>query len=179
MRKLLFALIVLLGLGSPVLASSTEQWIAGNGVGLTWTDVCGVEVKTTAITAGNAVQCSVVVTNATALDIFADFSVNIASVTTAANAPYIGLYLYPLNEDGTTYGDGQFGSAASGSTLAGQYFACAIPAVASATAAVVGNCRGVILPPGSFKMVFYNNLGVATTSSGNSVQYRTYNRQAH
>jgi hypothetical protein len=159
-------------------ASSTEQWVGGNGQGLTWGAICGSEVTTTSVASGNAVLCSVSVTNGTALDIFADFSVNLASVTTPAGALWIGVYIYPLNEDGSTYGDGLFGSAAAGPPDA-SYLGCSIKVTPSVTAAIVGMCRAVVLPPGTFKVVFYNAAGIATASSGNTVDYRTYNRQQH
>lgn len=158
--------------------AASEKWIAGAGAGLTWADACGAEVTTTAVTAGNAVQCSVVVTNGTALDVYARFSIHVASLTTVAGSPYVGLYIYPLNQDGTTYGDGRFGSAAAGPPLA-NYMACSVPAPASTTAAVEGSCSGVVLPPGSFKIVFYNNLGAATPSSGTVLKYQTYNRSVN
>jgi hypothetical protein len=178
MKRFLAALCFLLW--APLaLASSTEQWVGGNGVGLTWTNICGGEVQTTAVASGNAVQCSVIVANGTALDIFGDFSVNLSSVTTPAGALWIGIYIYPLNEDGTTYGDNLFGSAAAGPPDA-SYLGCSIKVTPSVTAVIVGMCRAVVLPPGSFKIVFYNGSGTPTNSTGtNTVQYRTYNRQQH
>ena len=35
----------------------------------------------------------------------------------------------------------------------------------------------IIIPPGTFKFVLYNGAGVALASSGNTISYRTYNRQ--
>lgn len=173
-KRTMLALVVVAAFAASATAA-TEKWIAGSGQGLTWGDICGAEVKTTAVSSLNAVLCSVVVANGTALDVFGDFSISLASVTSGAGAPYIGIYLYPLNEDGSTYGDGKFGSPATGPPPT-EYFVCSIPVVASVTAAIVGMCRGILLPPGSFKVVFYNVAGVATASSGNTVQYRTYNR---
>lgn len=152
---------------------STEKWIAGSGVGFTWTAAFGAEVTTTALASGNAVLSSVIIDNTTALDVFMDVSISLASIT-PTGTPYIGLYLYPLNQDTTTYGDGKFGSAAAGPP-ASQYWAGNIPAVASA-GVQIGMLRDIVLPPWKFKLVFYNVLGVAIAASGNVVKYTTHNR---
>ena len=48
--------------------------------------------------------------------------------------------------------------------------------VPTGTAANEGIVRGIILPPGQFKWVIYNQLG-ATMNATNTAKYRTYNRQ--
>ena len=48
--------------------------------------------------------------------------------------------------------------------------------VPTGTAANEGMVRGIILPPGQFKWVIYNQLG-ATMNATNTAKYRTYNRQ--
>src|ERR1700760_3729313 len=155
---------------------SVEKWVAGAGVGLSWTTCVGTEFTTTSLTAGNAILSSVDIDNSSALDLLADVSVSLASMTTGSGLPYLGVYFYPLNEDGSTYGDGQFGSAAAGPPPTGYYLG-SIPAKASNTGVVVGSLRGIWLPPGHGSFVFYNNLGGNTASSGNAAKYRTYNRQ--
>ena len=151
-----------------------ERWVAGNGVGLTWTACFGAELNSLAI--GNAVQSSVTIANATALDLLADLSISLGSVTTPAGLPYIGVYLYPLNQDGTTYGDGRFTSSTNAQPPT-SYYVGAIPVPASATGVIVGNLRSIPLLAGSFRFVFYNNAGVILAASGNTASYRTFNRQ--
>ncbi len=153
---------------------ATERLIGGSGVGLTWTSCFSTELNS--LVNGNAVISADVINNATALDMLADVSVSLGSVTTGAGLPYIGLYIYPLNQDGSSYGDGRFGSSAAGppSTL---YAVGAIAAPASTTAVVTGMVRGIWLLPGSFKFLIFNSLGVNFASSANTVEYRTYNRQ--
>jgi hypothetical protein len=107
------------------------------------------------------------------LDIFADLSINLASA--AFIAPnFVGVYLYPLNKDGSTYGDGRFAAAAAGPPP-GNYSVGSIGIVAT-TAAQEGTLTGIVMPPGSFKFVLWNEGGVAWAASGNTCQYRTYNR---
>jgi len=176
MRKLLAVWLLLLAIGGTCFAA-TQRWIAGSGVGLTWTSICTTELNSLA--SNNAVLCSTVVTNGTALDLFANFSIAFGSVTSGSGSPSITVSIYPLNEDGSTYGDGLFGSAAAGPPAV---VTCQIPVNPAVTAAIVGtgSCGlPVMLPPGSFKVVVWNNAGVNLASSGNVVQYRTFNYQSN
>lgn len=153
---------------------ATETWIGGNGQGLTWGAAFGTEINS--VVSGNAVLSSVAVANGTPLDIFADVSCSLGSVTPGSGAPYIGIYLVPLNEDGTSYGDGRFGTSAAGPP-ASQYFVGSIPCIPSTAGVITGMVRGIILPPGSFKFIMYNLAGVTLAASANVIDYRTYNRQ--
>lgn len=151
---------------------ATEKWIGGSGQGLTWgsLDTTGLN----SIASGNAILSATQVDNSSALDIFADVEVVLASL--AAVAPnYVGVYFYPLNSDASTYGDGRFSSSAAGPPPSSYWVGNAI--MVAATQAQQGTVRGIILPPGKGKFVLYNQMGVAFASSGNTLKYRTYNRQ--
>jgi len=153
---------------------ATEKWIGGSGAGLTWTNAFAAATLDSIVN-GNAIMSAINIDNSAALDLFADFSMNLGSVAVVA-PNYIGVYLYPLNKDGTTYGDGRFGSSAAGPPASGYWVGNII--VPTGTAANEGTVRGIILPPGQFKFVVYNQLGVTMAGSGgNTAQYRTYNRQ--
>ena len=152
---------------------AAEKWIAGSGQGLTWGDAFSTATLNS-IASGNAILSDISITNGTALDIFADISIALGSAAFVA-PNYIGIYLYPLNKDGSTYGDGRFGTSAAGPPPS-TYFVGAIGIVA-ATQAQEGSLTRIILPPGTFKFVLHNGGGVALAgSSGNTCQYRTYNR---
>lgn len=153
---------------------ATEKWIAGTLQGLTWGSA-GFSTEVNSLANGNAVIAANQIDNSTALDIFADVSVSLGSVTTSSGAPFIGLYLYPLNEDGSTYGDGGFNSAAAGPPPA-SYRVGAIVVPASTMGVLVGMVRGIILPPGKFKFLIYNQAGVTLAASSNTLDFRTYNR---
>ena len=151
---------------------ATEKWIAGSGQGLTWGSAFGSEINA-AIAAGNAIISSVVVTNGTALDLFADLSWFAgASVTTAA-PNFLAFYLYPLNNN-SVYGDGRFGASAAGPPPS-NYYCGAFSFAAAASTTINGTVTGIILPPGSFKFLVYNQSGIALATT-NTCQYRTYNR---
>lgn len=151
---------------------ATEKWIAGSGVGLTYTDAFSTATLNS-IASGNAILSDLQIDNSTALDMFADLSIVLASAAFVA-PNFIGVYFYPLNKDASTYGDGRFGTSAAGPPNS-CYWVGNIGLVA-ATQAQEGTLRGIILPPGKGKFVLYNQGGVALAGSGNTAQYRTYNR---
>jgi hypothetical protein len=149
---------------------AVENWVAGAGVGLTWTAAFGAETNSLAST--NAILSSVAITNGTALDIFCDFSISLPSMT-PTGAPYIGVYLYPLNQDGTTYGDGRFGS--STSAVPPSVYSVGNIGIVAAVGVQTGTLTGIVMPPGTFKFVVYNGSGVALSASAATWKYRTYN----
>lgn len=149
--------------------ANLAKWAAGAGVGLTWTSAFGTEINSLA--AGSVAVSTIVVANGTALDLYADISFSITGTTAATGTQYLSLYLMPLNQDGTTYGDG----VASG-TVAPTQGAVANVALAlgKTSVALVGMARGLVLPPGSFKLALVNNTSNAFAASPNTVAYRTY-----
>lgn len=155
----------------------SQRWVAGSGYGTTWTAVFGAEINSVANT--NSIQSTIIVANQTALDQFISISAAFGSITTTAGAPYVGFYLCPLNQDGTTYCDGRFASAAVGQPSS-QYYLCSIPLVPSVTQAQEGSCGGLqVIPPGSFILVAYNLSGATLAVSGNSIKSQTYNQAFH
>ena len=95
-------------------------------------------------------------------------SVALPTLATGAGAPSLDLYLLPLNQDATTYGDGTVSGTVSPS---GAYYVGSItwqPSLASGTQ--VGSIQlpnG--LPPTKFKLAVVNNIGNALAASGNVV----------
>ena len=158
---------------------ATEKWIAGSGVGLTWsalTFVNGATNELNSLANAHTVNNDTDITNGTALDIFADVSISLGSVTTAA-PNYWGVYLYPLNQDGSTYGDGVcVATPVQGSVIPSATYWVGNIIVPVQTAVVTGILTRIILPPGTFRWLFLNELGVTLASSSNTIKYRTYNR---
>lgn len=157
--------------------TARTAWTAGNGVGFTWSTLIN-SADMASMTNGQSVVSSVAdIANQTALDMFMDISYKLAisSNTIAAGANF-AFWLYALDQDGSTYGDGQFtnGTAAS---LTPSFAPCgigSIPAVASTTN-MSGFIQQIIIPPGSFRIAIQNNSGFALTSGTQTVKYRTYN----
>lgn len=159
---------------------AVEKWVAGAGVGLTWTAAFGTELNS--LPSGDAVLSSVNIANDTALDMFADVDFRCTTITTVGN-PFLSLYIYELLDDGTTYGDGHFATAALGPPPS-SFFAALLSLPPAGAGALSGRFRnplsgqpGIVLPPGQFKFVLHNGSGVALASSGVVCDYRTYNRQ--
>ena len=160
--------------------TSRTAWVAGNGQGLTWgTLINSVDMTTGPLATANTVLSSVAdIANGTNLDQFMDISASlvIASSTIVAGAN-LSFWLYALNQDGSTYGDGQF-TAGTGAAKTPTFPPCAImPLVAAAAqTALIGFSAGIIIPPGSFRVAIQNNSGFTLTSGTQTVKYRTYNQ---
>lgn len=151
---------------------ATQKWTAG-GVGLAYVSA-GFSTEVNSLVNGNAVLAANQLNNSTNLDLFSDISISLGSVTTGSGSPYIGFYLYPQNQDGTTYGDGNFTGSGAAGPPPSSYYAGPIPCQVSATGVIVGTLRGILLPPGLFKFVLYNQAGVTLAASSNTISYRTY-----
>lgn len=148
-----------------------QKFIGGDGVGSTFTSAFSTATLNS-IANGNAILSDLQIDNSSALDIFCDVSFAGGSITTVSPA-YIGIFLYPLLSDGATYGDGRFGTSAAGPPP-GNY-AVGQMAFPVGTQALSGAVRGIVMPPGKFKFVLYNQAGAALAASGNTLTYRTYN----
>lgn len=133
------------------------------------------------LASGNAILGGTAINNATNNDMEIAFSVTTGGSITPTGSPYFGVSIYPLNGDGSTYGDGRFGSAATGPTPSNYQSGFAgIPAAAGTQVGTFGTPwmgSRILLPRGTWKPVFYNFSGVTLSSSGNILYYRTTNRQ--
>ena len=160
------------GTGTVSTLDGVSAWLAGQGVGLSWTSHMSTELNS--IASGNAILASADITNGTGLDRYMDVSVVLASAVWPNTAGLnISLHLYPLSDDATHYGDGKFTSSVAGPP---NIAPCAvIPLIINVTQAQYGQATGIVIPPGTFRLVLCNNGGVALASSGNTVKYRTYN----
>lgn len=133
------------------------------------------------IVTGNAILGTTAISNASNLDQEIEFSWTSGGSITPTGSPFVAVFIYPLNGDGSTYGDGRFGSSAAGPPPANYYAGfCGLPAAAGTQTGTFGRPfvgSKILLPRGTFKPVFYNVTGVTLTSSGNILYYRTSNRQ--
>lgn len=158
--------------------ASKTSWVAGAGVGLTWSTLVNSADLASMATAKTVLSSVADVANGTNLDQFMDISLRcaISSSTIAAGANF-ALWLYELLDDGTTYGDGQL-TAGTPATLTPTFSPVAIfPLVAAAAQTVlVGAAQGILLPPGSFRAAIQNNSGFTLTAGTQTVKYRTYNQ---
>lgn len=157
--------------------TSRTAWTAGNGQGLTWgTAINSADMVSMAngATVGSSVAD---IANGTNLDMFMDLSAScvIASSTIAAGAN-LAFFIFALNQDASTYGDGQFTNGTQ-KTQTPTFAPCGVmPLFAAASqTALIGYIQGIIIPPGSFRVAIQNNSGFALTAGTQTVKYRTYN----
>ena len=150
--------------------ANLTKWAAGAGAGLTWTSCFGTELNSLAT--GSVAVSTTIIANGTPLDLYADVSFSLTGTTGATGSVYFALYLLPLNQDGTTYGDGT----ASGTTAPGATYmvSSAIVPNSKTSVALTGMFRGIILPPLSFKFALVNQTGNSLSASGNTIKYITY-----
>jgi hypothetical protein len=125
------------------------------------------------IASGNSILSDLALTNTNG-DIFCDVSFNLASASFLA-PNFIGIFIYPLNKDTSTYGDGRFGTSAAG--IPSGYPGISV-GITPTTAAQSGTVSRLLLPAKGcgYKFVLYNGGGVTFASSANTCQYRSYNR---
>ena len=157
--------------------ANKTSWVAGTGVGLTWTTLINSADMASMATANTVLSSVADVANGTALDQFMDVSVRcvIASSTIAAGANF-ALFIYALLDDGTTYGDGQFVAGTPAAKTPAVVPCATIPLFAAVTQInLVGFAQGIVIPPQSFRMAIQNNSGFTLTSGTQTVRYKTYN----
>lgn len=151
----------------PIIGSSTITW---QSAGFTATDF-------NSLANGSFVLAASAITQSSNLDdyINASFSLVVGGTTTAAS--YLTLYLFPLNQDGSTYGD----ATGTGSALpAPSYWmtnAYAKIGISNGNA-IVGSFPRVFIGDlaSDFKLGIANNLGVALNASAAAVvKYLTIN----
>lgn len=156
---------------------STIKLLAGAVT--TFTAIMTTELNS--LVTGNAIIGTTAIDNATNLDLEVECSFTTGASITPSGSPFVGLYFYPLNGDGTTYGDGRFGSSAAGPPPSNYYAGfCGLPAAAGTQTGTFGRPfvgSKITLPRGQFKPVFFNFTGVTLSASGNILYYKTTNRQ--
>lgn len=114
--------------------------------------------------------------NTSNLDDFMDVSFSFVNgSTTTTSISFLSLYLLPLNQDGSTYGDG----VTTGSVLPGfQYWLtnAAVKTGATSGATLVGSFPTIWLPRKKFILAIANNLaGALNASAAAAVEYNTTN----
>jgi len=161
--------------------ANRTAWTAGNGAGLTWASAfTGTDLVSLA--SGSTIMSNITpVANGTSLDIYCDVSIQLSGITSATPAAgsYIGLYLFPLQQDGATY-DGYLTPGGSAITRAPAYGLVGALSIetAVATTFVNGTITGIVIPPGTFAFALYNGFlteALSATNTNNVVKYRTYN----
>lgn len=160
-------------------------WTGGNlNTGLSWTGLFSSS-DINLMSPGQSVRSSLGdITNGTGLDMFMDVSLKIVfSQTTATGitaGSNVALYLMPLLQDGTTYGDGSIPTAGAGGFTT---IVPSIPPAAIFTCRTGGSqtffggfAQAILIPPGSFQCALVNNFAISFGGS-QACYFRSYNIQ--
>lgn len=157
--------------------ASRTAWTAGNGVGLTWTTAINSADMASMATTNTVVSSVADIANGTNLDQFMDISASLViSSSTIVAGQNLSFWIYALNQDGSTYGDGQFTNGTPAAKTP-TFPPCAVMPLVAANSqtALLGFAQGIIIPAGSFRLAIQNNCGFTLTSGTQTVKYRTYN----
>lgn len=145
--------------------------------GLAWT-ACFAGADLNSLANGSSVLSSQGdITNGTSLDMFADVSLELAiSSSTIAAGANLALWIFELNEDGSTYGDNSLTAGTAAAVTPGLLLAAVMPLrAAAAQTALYGYAQGIVIPPGTFRFAVQNNSGFTLSASGNAGKFRSYN----
>lgn len=158
-----------------LIAGAQSAWATSSAAGF----VSGDITVFNSLASGSCVVASNAIANGTNLDLYAEVSISLVGSATTAAGAYVNIYVLPLNQDGTTYGDNTpSGTAQSTAPVAVPYLAGTIAIRTGITSgtALVGSVLLRDLPRGDFKLAVQPVLGSALNSSAAAViSYRTTN----
>jgi hypothetical protein len=151
--------------------AATTRWI----IDTNWTAVTFTAGDLNSLANGGSAVSTAAITNGTALDMYADVSLTVTVGGTTTTTSYLSLYVLPLQQDGTTYGDGS-ASSSSAQPVATYLAASSLVKVGVASGSTVtAMFRQIVLPPGDFVFALGNNLGVALNATAAlTMKYRAY-----
>jgi len=166
--------------------ASVAKWVAGAFQAGAWGTSAQSGFATADITLfnsladGSAVVASTTIANSTNLDLLGEVSVSLVSSAATVTTSYISVYVMPLNQDGTTYGDNT-PSGSKQTVVPGQSYLRKVISIRSGIAAgtaLVGVCEPFALPRGDFRLAIANNTGGTLASAAAAViSLRTTNEQ--
>jgi hypothetical protein len=126
---------------------------------------------------GGALSTGTIV-NGTNGDQFIDISFVVAVGGTTTSSSTIMVYLLPLNQDGSTYGDGYASSSSTQPAIGYQVGYINAKIGVTSTNTITGTVSFGNLGLHTYKVAFGNNLGVALYSTAAlTLEYLTYNNK--
>ena len=159
--------------------ASRTAWTGGLlNSGLAWTAFFNAADLNSMANGSSVLSSVTAIANGTSLDQFFDvsFQLTIASSTIAAGANLV-MWLFPLMEDGSTYGDNSLVAGTQAAVTPGLYPKLVMPLRAATTQTLLFGVNNdpLVMPPGSWLPALQNNSGFALAASGNAGKFRSYN----
>lgn len=152
--------------------ASTTRWI----IDTSFTSVTFTAGELNSLASGGGALSTAAITNSANLDLYADVSFVVAVGGTTVAGSYLTLYVLPLNQDGSTYGDGYASSSSVQPVATYAVGSCQVKVGVTSGNTITGTFRGIVLPPGDFKFALGNQLQVALNATAAlTLKYRTYN----
>jgi hypothetical protein len=148
--------------------------MAGNNLWLTYPAAISNKLTTelNSLADGSVTALSSEIDNISNQHMFADFQVDLASLTISSTSAFLTLFIVPT-VDGTNYPD--WTSGAEGNYHS-QYKAEIILVKNVSATTARADCREVSIPPGKFKVALRNGTGASLASSGNTLGMRSYSQ---
>ena len=153
---------------------NTTRWI----IDVPWTAAAFTAFELNSLASGGGALSTTVIANGTNRDQLIDVSFSVMVGGTTLASSFITIFVLPLNQDGTTFGDSY---ASSSTTLPALAYTLKNGGIGVKSGVVSGSLvTGIVtqgdIPPGDFKLAFGTSLGVALNTTANLIlKYRTYN----
>lgn len=151
--------------------ANTTRWI----IDTNWTAVTFTAGDLNSLASGGGALATSVIANSTPLDMLMDVSFVVTVGATTLVSSLWSLFVLPLNQDGSTYGDGY---ASSSTTQPALQYGNSIGVKAGVTSGntIVGTFQFLNLPPGDVKLAVGNNLNIALSGTAAlTLKYRSFN----
>lgn len=158
--------------------ANLAKWAAGTFQGGAWSTSAQAGFASAdlaffnSLASGSCVVASSAVANGTNLDLYGEVSVVLApSANPTAGAGFVGVFFLPLNQDGSTYGDGTPSGAAQSVIPGGSYWMTNISirpvnsGFSAGTTLLRGTSKPLQLPRRDFLIAVAPTLGSALASS--------------
>ena len=146
--------------------------MAGNNLWLPYQAAISNKLTTelNSLADGSVCALSAEIDNSSELLKFADFQLDLASLTISSTTAYVHIFFVPT-VDGTNYPDWTSGAYAN---YHGQYFAGSVAVKAVSATTARASLWNLLIPANKFKVALRNGVGAAFASSGNTLGMRTY-----
>ena len=126
------------------------------------------------LASGSCVVATNAIGQGTNLDLLAELSIALTASAATTTTSYIGVYILPLNADGTTYGDGLASGSAQTSTPGPSFYAGVLMPRSGITAVTGSLILPRDLPRRDFKLALAPTLGSAlAATAAASIQLQT------